>query len=133
MATKTIAEKMFIRPNMSLWLSQPDRIALIAPLPDGVTTADRIDEATAALIFANDSASLRLTLDAHKDGLTKPALFWVAYPKANRIDLNRDSLWPILTDYGMRPNGQVAIDEIWSALRFRPYAEGEDRFTGGKS
>jgi hypothetical protein len=37
-------------------------------------------------------AHLRDILTAHKDQLARPSNFWVAYPKANRADLNRDSL-----------------------------------------
>jgi hypothetical protein len=59
-------------------------------------------------------------------------VFWVAYPKANRADLNRDTLWPVLGEYGMRPISQVAVDEVWSALRFRPLKPGEPPFTGGR-
>jgi hypothetical protein len=47
-------------------------------------------------------------------------------------DINRDTLWPILAEYGMRPIGQVAIDDVWSALRFRPDREGEAPFAGGR-
>lgn len=133
MATKTIAEKLQIKPNTTVWISDPNQAGLIAPLPSGTTHATGIDGATSALIFAPDAATLRATLDAHRSDLTKPSIFWVAYPKANRTDINRDTLWPILTDYGMRPNSQIAIDEVWSALRFRPLAEGEAPFTGGKS
>ena len=49
-----------------------------------------------------------------------------------KADINRDTLWPSVTEYGLRPNGQVAVDEVWSALRFRPYKEGEAPFTGGR-
>ena len=41
-------------------------------------------------------------------------------------------LWPILAVFGLRPISQVAVDEVWSALRFRPYREGEAPFTGGR-
>ena len=33
--------------------------------------------------------------------------------------------------YGMRPIGQVAVDEVWSAMRFRPNRPGEAPFVGG--
>jgi hypothetical protein len=49
----------------------------------------------------------------------------VAYPKAHRADINRDKLWPIVAEYGMRPVTQVAVDDIWSGLRFRPFKPGE--------
>ena len=38
-------------------------------------------------------------------------------------DLHRDSLWEALKPTGWRPVTQVAIDDVWSALRFRPEAE----------
>jgi hypothetical protein len=62
----------------------------------------------------------------------QPSSFWDAYPKANRGDLNRDSLWPILGQYGMRPIGQASVDEVWSAMRLRTLKEGEAPFTGGR-
>ena len=49
-------------------------------------------------------------------------LAWIAYPKAGQLgtDLNRDILARELTGQGVQPVRQVAIDEAWSALRFRP-------------
>jgi hypothetical protein len=49
-------------------------------------------------------------------------LTWIAYPKAGRLkpDLNRDILWELLDGKGVRPVRQVALDDTWSALRFRP-------------
>ena len=49
-------------------------------------------------------------------------LAWIAYPKAGRLgtDLNRDILAATLAGEGVRPVRQIAIDETWSALRFRP-------------
>jgi hypothetical protein len=82
-----------------------------------------------AIVFASDAASLRQVLDEHMPGLTNSRAVWVAYPKANRTDINRDSLWPIVAEYGLRPNGQVAVDDIWSALRFRATREGEAPFS----
>jgi hypothetical protein len=131
LSAKTLAEKLQIKPNSSFWLSDEERLDLIAPLPDGVQFAPGPDQATVALMFVNDAASTRALLDANRAGVTKPAAFWIAYPKANRTDINRDTLWPILSEYGMRPISQVAIDEVWSALRFRPLKDGEAPFTGG--
>ncbi|MDP9363267.1 MAG: hypothetical protein M3Q10_03365 [Chloroflexota bacterium] len=132
MSTKTVADKLLIKPNTTVWASHPERLGLVGPLPEGTTVVEGPAGATAALVFADDAAAVRGVLDAHKDDLAGPAVFWVAYPKANRADINRDSLWPILAEYGLRPIGQVAIDEVWSALRFRPLKPGEAPFTGGR-
>lgn len=128
---KSVAEKLLIKPHTTLWASHADRIALVGPLPDGVDTVTSPDEATTAIVFADSAVDVREILTAHKDQIAAPTVFWVAYPKANKADINRDTLWPILGDFGMRPISQVAVDDTWSALRFRPVKEGEERFTGG--
>ena len=131
MSTKSVAQKLLIKPNTSVWLSDSTQRALIEPLPQGTEMREQMMDATTIVVFAPDSASLRAVLDEHRDQLAKPAAFWIAYPKGNRTDINRDSLWPILADYGMRPITQVAVDDVWSALRFRPLKKGEEPFTGG--
>jgi hypothetical protein len=132
MSTKSIAEKLLIKPNTTLWLSHAAHLARIEPLPAGVRVVDGMEQATVALVFADAAAAVREILAEHNDQLVRPTIFWVAYPKANKADINRDTLWPILAEYGMRPIGQVAVDEVWSALRFRPLKEGEAPFTGGQ-
>jgi hypothetical protein len=76
-------------------------------------------------MFADDAASVHAMVEAHERDLASPKALWVAYPKGNRADVNRDSLWPILADRGFRPITQISIDDTWSALRFRPLLEGE--------
>ena len=132
MSAKSIAEKLLIKPNTTVWLSHAAQLARIEPLPEGVRIVDGMEQATVALVFADAAASARELLSAHKAHLARPIVFWVAYPKGNKADINRDTLWPILTEYGMRPIGQVAVDEVWSALRFRPLKKGETPFTGGQ-
>ncbi|MEU8815324.1 hypothetical protein [Actinoplanes sp. NPDC048796] len=129
--SKTIAEKLLIKPNTTVWLSDPAQLPVLAPMPDGVREADMLATASTAVLFAEDAASVRKQLAEHSADLAKPAVFWVAYPKGNKADINRDTLWPIVADFDMRPCGQVAIDDRWSGLRFRPNREGEGRFTGG--
>ncbi len=51
------------------------------------------------------------------------ALVWFAYPKGSSkkytCDFNRDTGWKQVEAAGFLPVRQVAIDEDWSALRFR--------------
>ncbi|MFD1934959.1 MULTISPECIES: hypothetical protein [Nonomuraea] len=132
MTTKTTADKLLLKPGTSFWVSDPDRRALVGPLPDGVTDAPSPDTAGVALVFGDDAAAVRQVLGKHAADITKPPVVWIAYPKGNRSDINRDTLWPIAGEYGLRPNGQVAIDDTWSALRFRALKPGEPPFTGGR-
>jgi hypothetical protein len=128
---KTIAEKLLIKPHTTVWLSDPSRLPLLTPMPTGVREVDTLATASTAVLFVEDAASARERLEKHRADLSKPGVFWVAYPKGNVTDVNRDKLWPIVADFDMRPCGQVAIDDRWSGLRFRPNREGEGRFTGG--
>ena len=133
MSTKSIAEKLVIKPGTAVWSSDQERLELIGPLPQGVRVVATLEEATTAILFGADATSLHSLAAAHGAQLREPDTVWVAYPKANRTDINRDSAWPILAQFGMRPIGQVAIDEVWSALRFRRLKPGEEPFTGGAS
>lgn len=65
-----------------------------------------------------DAASTTLAKFATGD-----AIVWMAYPKSSskryRCEFNRDTGWAVLGAAGFEPVRQVAIDEDWSALRFR--------------
>lgn len=133
MAGKTVAQKLQIKPNASVWLSEKAKAALLDPLPEGAKHVARLEHATVAILFAEDGSALRkLLAKVGAERLARPEVLWIAYPKGNRSDINRDSVWPIVAELGMRPIGQVAVDEVWSALRFRPLKPGEARFTGGR-
>jgi hypothetical protein len=51
------------------------------------------------------------------------AILWMAYPKGTskryECEFNRDNGWDVLGRAGFEGVRQVAIDEDWSALRFR--------------
>ena len=51
------------------------------------------------------------------------AIVWLAYLKRSSkkytCEFNRDSGWPSMGEAGFEPVRMVAIDEDWSALRFR--------------
>jgi hypothetical protein len=131
MSDKSIADKLLIKSDGRVWTSDPSRSGLLGPLPDGAGFEDVLDRAGVAIVFADGATSLRVILAQDAPRLARAAVLWIAYPKGNRADLNRDSLWPILAEPGLRPISQVAMDEVWSALRFRPLRPGEPPFTGG--
>ena len=51
------------------------------------------------------------------------AIVWFAYPKGSskkyKSQINRDNGWAVMGDAGFEPVRMVAIDEDWSAVRFR--------------
>jgi len=118
-----LIQKLQLKPGM--------RVSVINP-PDGFALTDIDVERAAApgsldglLLFAGSVAELeRLAPDALP--LVKyDGLLWFAYPKksgAIKTDITRDIGWDVVKQAGLQPVRQVAIDETWSALRFRPSA-----------
>jgi hypothetical protein len=132
MPEKTVAQKLLIKPTATLWVAPDEDLTRLGPLPEGVSRVATPSEATAAVLFVADEAALRGALAAIGTDLARVPTLWVAYPKGGRADINRDTLWPIVAELGLRPITQVAIDDVWSALRFRQLTEGEAQFTGGR-
>ncbi len=131
MSTKTVAGKLLVKPGTSVWVSHPDggRCWTRCRPACGSSTA-RPTRAWPSSSPTTRSRCGRCSR-GHRDTVTAPPVVWVAYPKGGRTDINRDSLWPIVGEFGVRPSGQVAIDDVWSALRFRAVKPGEPPFTGG--
>lgn len=75
------------------------------------------------MVFAVRKAELDILVTQAVPQLETDAVFWICYPKGTskryRCDFNRDTGWELLGGYNMEPVRQVAIDEDWSALRFR--------------
>jgi hypothetical protein len=61
-----------------------------------------------------------------REALKPGGLMWVSYPKKSakvETDISRDEGWDVVLADGWRPVTQVAFDDMWSALRFRPADE----------
>ncbi len=76
-----------------------------------------------ALAFTITQKQLDEAIHAIAPKLKGDAIFWVAYPKGSskkyKCEFNRDTGWQTMGSFGMEGVRQVAIDEDWSALRFR--------------
>jgi len=76
-----------------------------------------------ALAFVITTAQLTAAADAILPKAQGDAVVWFAYPKGTskryRCEFNRDSGWAPMGAAGFEGVRQVAIDEDWSALRFR--------------
>ncbi len=76
-----------------------------------------------ALAFVMQQSELNRLSRILADGSEGDALLWFAYPKGTSkrysCDFNRDTGWQVIRKAGFDSVRQVAIDEDWSALRFR--------------
>src|SRR5262245_4629951 len=117
----TLAEKLQLRTGQGIAvLHAPPDLAL--DLSDAESDPRAAASADAVLVFVGDSADLAERSDAFVAAARRDALAWIAYPKAGQLgtDLGRDSLARTLEGSAIRPVRQISIDDVWSALRFRP-------------
>ena len=75
------------------------------------------------LTFATKKAEVDAFSNAIAKASSGDAVVWVAYPKGTskkyKCEFNRDNGWDLLTAHGFETVRMVAIDDDWSALRFR--------------
>jgi len=79
-------------------------------------------KAGAVLLFVRDLADVRDRAPAALDAVAAGGLVWIAYPKKSsgvQTDVDRDTLWSAVLEMGWAPVRQIAVDETWSAVRFR--------------
>ena len=76
-----------------------------------------------ALAFAQQQAELDRLSELLAEHSSGDVVLWFAYPKGTskrlRCEFNRDTGWHVIRKAGFDSVRQVAIDEDWSALRFR--------------
>ena len=76
-----------------------------------------------ALAFVTKQAEVDKLAQAIAQRAPGDAIVWFAYPKGTskkyKCEFNRDTGWAALGELGFEGVRMVAIDEDWSALRFR--------------
>jgi hypothetical protein len=93
-------------------------------IASGLTVGSR-PSASAALVltFVRSCAEIAERAPRVVTAADPDALLWFAYPKRSSrrysSDVGRDDSWQPLGDLGFEAVCQIAIDEDWSALRFR--------------
>src|SRR5215472_6592729 len=96
----------------------------LQPLPDGATLVETLSGALdCALVFTREQAAVERDGLAALAAVKSGGLVWLAYPKLTskvKTDITRDRGWDAVYGAGWRPVSIVGIDEMWSALRFRP-------------
>jgi hypothetical protein len=129
MADNPLARKLLIKPeNRLLVLNGPaDWLERLGPLPDGVDVADRPgNPADVVHLFVASKDEVDAHAPAAMEATRPGGVLWASYPKRSAkvaTDLTRDHGWEAFSQAGWRPVTQVSIDQVWSALRFRPLAE----------
>lgn len=75
------------------------------------------------MVFVTTQQAVEKWANEINNVLAEDGVLYFCYPKGtskkHTCDFNRDTGWHVLGDLGFEPVRQVAIDEDWSALRFR--------------
>jgi hypothetical protein len=107
-------------------LNPPDSFERTLGRLKNVSVYRRIGDVKAvdfALVFVTRQAQVDRLAKSLAAKATADALLWFVYPKGTSkryaCDFNRDNGWRALQKLGFDRVRQVAIDEDWSALRFR--------------
>jgi len=126
MAEKSLVKKLLLRPDQRALIlnASAGYLEKLGALPAGVS----LDVEARGVydfvhLFVGNAADLQRLRPAALAAIRPDGILWISYPKGGAkigTDINRDSLWALMSDSGLRPVTQIAIDDIWSALRFRP-------------
>lgn len=88
-----------------------------------IKNESEIPEIEYALLFVTKKPEIDEIISSIYPKLKGDAILWFCYPKGTskkyKCDFNRDNGWSGLRKLKLETVRQVAIDEDWSALRFR--------------
>lgn len=125
MSKTSLAKKLRIQPGQRiLILNPPSEYLDELGLPEDVELAERPEGAFDFVhLFVKNTAELENLGPTAIKAVKYDGLLWISYPKRSskvETDLTRDVGWEMMAGAGLRPVTQVSVNDIWSALRFRP-------------
>jgi len=133
MKANPTVKKLGLKPGMrALVVAAPDGyLKSLAPLPEGVILSQRIGGSHEFVqFFATQKSEIEKSAKKLLQSAAPGALVWITYPKKTSglaSDLSREAVWAAMEGTGWRPVSQIAIDEVWTALRFRPIGDVKSR------
>ena len=96
----------------------PDRhVPLLGPIERVAAGADVV------LLYSRSREQLARDAPAAVTAVRDGGVLWICYPKLSAktpSDLSREGVREAMARHGRRAVSQVAIDDTWSALRFKP-------------
>lgn len=120
MSDKSVSEKLQVKAERTLAVVNAN------PALDRVIGATgrrtRPEAADVVVLSVASLAELQAELPGVLLTLRASAMFWIAYPKRTSPmagDLSRDVIHACAPSFGLDAVSQIAIDEDWSAMRFK--------------
>ena len=112
-----IAQKLNLKEGMKVRVTgKPANVELT-----GVSVSNA-PKSGGVIVFVKTLADVDSKCASVIEAARDDRIAWIAYPKAGQLgtDLNRDILWNHLLKQNIQGIRQIAIDDVWSAMRFRP-------------
>lgn len=126
MNTNPLAKKLQMKAGQRAVIINPPAgyLERLAPLPEGIELVDAPEgQCDFVQVFVRNMEDLRKFLPVAAQAVKHDALLWIAYPKGGvkaGTDLNRDILWDAVLPFNLSGVTLVSLDDVWSAMRFRP-------------
>ena len=129
MSNQNLLEKLLLKDEKNLLIqglpSSIEKQFAKLSYAKNVTPLLKTKKIDFALVFAVNQNQLNAVLKDVFSALHDESKLWVAYPKqTSKIvsDLNRDCSWDFLTQNEYEGVTLVALDHVWSAMRFKKTA-----------
>ena len=124
---EALIKKLQIKPGMRVMvLNAPEGyVERLASLPEGAVFVDR-GPADWVQVFMRNKIEVDALAPRGIEAVTREGILWLCYPKGGAkagTDINRDTGWDVMLLAGWGPVSQIALDERWSALRWRPESD----------
>jgi hypothetical protein len=126
MANSPLVKKLQLKPEQRVAVinAPPGYIEALGQLPEGTKLTDKAAGSFDFIqLFVKDSAELKRHAPKAIRAIKNDGMLWISYPKGSskvKTDLNRDVIWDLVKEYGLVGVSLVSIDDVWSAMRFRP-------------
>ena len=126
MAT-ALAQKLQIKSGKLILLNAPKGHAerLTTELNHLTVSTRAAGQAEAVLLFVNSLAEVEKLAPKAIRAVKPEGMLWIAYAKGTskvKTDVNRDKLWKVMEPTGWGPVRMIALDEVWSLMRFKSAA-----------
>jgi hypothetical protein len=129
MEESKLAKKLQIKPaHRILLVNAPVNYEeLLGPLPKEAQAFKQADGTFDVVqLFVMNSEELQRDLAWLRDHLRTDTILWITYPKKSsgiESDLEMMQSWDETSKYGLSGVAAAAINETWTALRFRPSSQ----------
>jgi hypothetical protein len=124
--SQTLLEKLQLTDERNLLIqglpSSIEKQFVKLAFAKNLTPLLKIKKIDFALVFAINERQLGMIVQEVLPALRPEGKFWVAYPKPGSkiaTTLNRECSWGCITGAGYEVVREVALDHVWTAVRFR--------------